>query len=81
MTSRRGFITGLISFVAAPAIVRASSIMPVHSIKMPLENVFQALVQHPNTTATEILERFANLGIYRQSFVDHWNETAVLYLP
>lgn len=27
--SRRGFITGLISFVAAPAIVRAGSLMPV----------------------------------------------------
>lgn len=29
MTTRRGFITGLISLVAAPAIVRASSLMPV----------------------------------------------------
>jgi hypothetical protein len=30
MTTRRGFITGLISFVAtAPAIVRAGSLMPV----------------------------------------------------
>jgi len=28
-TSRRGFITGLISLVAAPAIVRAGSLMPV----------------------------------------------------
>jgi len=27
--SRRGFITGLISLVTAPAIVRASSLMPV----------------------------------------------------
>jgi hypothetical protein len=27
MTTRRGFITGLISFVAAPAIVRAESLM------------------------------------------------------
>ena len=27
--SRRGFITGLISLVAAPAIVRAGSLMPV----------------------------------------------------
>lgn len=80
MTSRRGFITGLIGFVAAPAIVRASSIMPVCSIKMPLNNVFQALVQHPNMTATEILERFAAPRMYRQSFVDHWNETAALYL-
>ena len=81
MTSRRGFITGLISLVAAPAIVRASSIMPVRSIKMPPDNVFQALVQHPNMTATEILERFANLKIYRQSLVNHWNGTAALYLP
>lgn len=31
-TSRRAFITGLVSFVAAPAIVRASNIMPVRSI-------------------------------------------------
>lgn len=29
MTTRRSFITGLISFVAAPAIVRAGSLMPV----------------------------------------------------
>jgi hypothetical protein len=28
-TSRRGFITGLVSLVAAPAIVRVASIMPV----------------------------------------------------
>lgn len=27
--SRRGLITGLISFVAAPAVVKASSLMPV----------------------------------------------------
>ena len=31
-TSRRGLITGLISFVAAPAIVRATSIMPVKAM-------------------------------------------------
>jgi hypothetical protein len=29
MQTRRGLITGLISFVAAPAIVRASSLMPI----------------------------------------------------
>ena len=29
LISRRGLITGLVSFVAAPAIVRASSLMPV----------------------------------------------------
>jgi len=31
-TSRRGFITGLISLVAAPAIVRVASIMPVKAM-------------------------------------------------
>jgi hypothetical protein len=30
--SRRGFITGLIAFAAAPAIVRASSLMPVKAM-------------------------------------------------
>lgn len=33
MINRRGLITGLISFVAAPAIVRASSLMPVRAIR------------------------------------------------
>lgn len=33
MLSRRGLITGLISFVAAPAIVRAASLMSVKAIK------------------------------------------------
>jgi hypothetical protein len=32
MTSRRSFITGLVSFVAAPAIVRVGSLMPVKVI-------------------------------------------------
>ncbi len=32
-TNRRQLITGLISFIAAPAIVRAGSLMPVKAIK------------------------------------------------
>lgn len=32
--SRRSFITGLVAFAAAPAIVRASSLMPVRGIVM-----------------------------------------------
>lgn len=35
MISRRELITGLVSFVAAPAIVRVSSLMPVRSIIEP----------------------------------------------
>ena len=36
-TSRRSLITGLISLIAAPAIVRASSLMPVKGI--PVEEL------------------------------------------
>lgn len=32
MINRRSLITGLVSFVAAPAIVRASNLMPVKAI-------------------------------------------------
>lgn len=35
--SRRRFITGLASLIAAPAIVRASSLMPVRAPKIVLE--------------------------------------------
>lgn len=34
MLNRRGLITGLVSFVAAPAIVRAASLMPVKAITL-----------------------------------------------
>lgn len=33
MINRRSLITGLVSFVAAPAIVRASSLMPVKAME------------------------------------------------
>jgi hypothetical protein len=34
--SRRGFITGLVSIMAAPAIVRAGSLMPVKAMIAPV---------------------------------------------
>jgi len=33
--TRRGFITGLVALVAAPAIIRASSLMPINSNLIP----------------------------------------------
>lgn len=33
MTTRRGFLTGFVGFLAAPAIVRASSLMPLSGLK------------------------------------------------
>ena len=35
MLNRRGLITGLISLVAAPTIVRASSLMPIKVMEQP----------------------------------------------
>lgn len=42
--SRRSFITGLVAFAAAPAIVRASSLMPVKAIR-PDEDIYALLAQ------------------------------------
>jgi len=44
--NRRGFITGFASFLAAPAIVRVSSLMPISALRLPT-----------NLTATEIVNR------------------------
>lgn len=38
-TTRRGLITGLIAFVAAPAIVRAGSLMPVKVMLEPVRYI------------------------------------------
>ena len=43
MISRRSLITGLVSLVAAPAIVRVSSIMPVKSEKPELIVQFRTI--------------------------------------
>jgi hypothetical protein len=54
MTTRRSFITGLISFAAtAPAIVRASSLMPV---KQMLEPVYVGIdmASGPDVTVTHL---------------------------
>jgi hypothetical protein len=44
--NRRGFITGLISLVAAPAIVRAGSLMPVKSFEL-YDGVALNCMPHP----------------------------------
>src|SRR4051812_3637220 len=35
MLNRRGFLTGMGSLLAAPAIVRAASLMPIRAIEVP----------------------------------------------
>lgn len=55
MISRRGLLTGLTSLLAAPAIVRVSSLMPVKVM--------------PGPEVLELHERFADLLQYRQEFI------------
>lgn len=45
LTSRRSLITGLVSFIAAPAIVRAGSLMPVKVMK-PLLIYDNRVIRH-----------------------------------
>ena len=47
LTTRRGLITGLVSLVAAPAIVRASSIMPVKALPTAEELLSAMPLQFP----------------------------------
>ncbi len=65
MISRRGLITGLVSFVAAPAIVKVSSLMPVKTIEFvpwcpedwtPYKSVYINIIrqQLPETIAREL---------------------------
>lgn len=65
MTTRRGFITGLISFaVTAPAIVRATSLMPVkvmvEPIKWPLYNEASTITLSEFSSMRSIDWKFPN---------------------
>lgn len=57
--SRRSLITGLVSFVAAPAIVRASSLMPV---KRTLS--FEELLAERINEAYAVVARDINRNLY-----------------
>lgn len=57
--NRRELITGLISLVAAPAIVRVSSIMPVKSLIMRTPYV---IVGHLGYDLAVIAEQYNSMG-------------------
>lgn len=44
MICRRNLITGLISFIAAPAIIKASSLMPVKVMELYPQIAFDTLI-------------------------------------
>ncbi|TAL43825.1 MAG: hypothetical protein EPN91_05570 [Salinibacterium sp.] len=60
MTTRRSFITGLVSFAAAPAIVRVGSIMPVKVMEpawLSFKEVVDLYVDPPGFAPDERLRR------------------------
>jgi hypothetical protein len=84
MLTRRGLITGLISFVAAPAIVRVSSIMPVRPVKFVAGQTDQFLkdgiIPFPSTDdlLQEVFDRYAeNLSRVRIDAFGSWGGGAV----
>lgn len=62
--SRRGLLTGLVSFVAAPAIVRASSLMPVKAAR-------PSLVAVGDVSSEEWIFHTQ----YRQEYVEAYEQT------
>lgn len=61
--NRRSFISGVVSLIAAPAIVRASSLMPVRGVAMPQP---QWTPTFPYGEISPVLEDARSLnGIYR----------------
>lgn len=63
MIDRRGFVTGLISLVAAPVIVRAGSLMPVKAME-PQGLLYQAI------SVEEMLERMMGGPAISAAFLD-----------
>lgn len=83
MIGRRGFITGLISLVAAPAIVRAGSLMPV---KVLVEPIYPLYGHSPAMEMLGLLDGleeririafFADLGAFGTAAIEIRSSAAV----
>ena len=80
--NRRSLITNLVSFIAAPAIVRASSIMPVK----PLPALVPVLVTAPSlgeavrTVTMELLIDTTTGAVhFPEAVIDHIRQTATIF--
>lgn len=89
MTTRRGLFVGLAGFVAcAPAIVRASSIMPVrafarnHFNTVPIGmacDAETARIVKERMLLGELNARFDAMCVHRTQFHEMWGELADVY--
>lgn len=75
--SRRGFISGLISFVAAPAIVRAASLMSVKSLSLDFHE--RALAYSFKQTQEIMAANILNMGTLRELLLPGLQEVAYSY--
>lgn len=71
--NRRGLITGVISLFAAPAIVRATSLMPVKALKPSL-----TIEEWAAMTSSE---RLVALHREKKNWLDAWDESARYFVP
>lgn len=82
--TRRGLITGLISLVAAPAIVRAAILMPVKAVNLSTVDVVNLAHQQTGYMTLDdyaeriLLPRLRALRAARSEWYDLWAETARL---
>lgn len=73
MIGRRGFITGLVSLVAAPAIVRVGSLMPARAMVefVPVQGVeWSGYAEGPITLAEYAQRRLNGLNKFRAAWWD-----------
>lgn len=95
MIGRRGFIAGVVSFVAAPAIVRVGSIMPVKvmpvSVRVVLPPQGWSDITYGRSPAIEalsdmaelerqLIKRMADLSVWRTAYQRDMAEAAPYWL-
>ncbi len=71
MIGRRGFITGLISFVAtAPAIVRASNLMPIKAMmdEAAIARAMRDYIEH--IVMPPLISAMQDFAVYGSSFLE-----------
>lgn len=69
MINRRSLITGLVSFAAAPAIVRAANLMPVKVVKQLTPEEMINIILEPYFA--DVQKRIEDLIMYGQTFYNH----------
>jgi hypothetical protein len=78
MTTRRSFITGLISFVAAPAIVRAGNLMQIKGYSFDAEAIAESMIDYAMRQASPPIAQYdqAFMLVFREA-----HDVLLRYVP